>query len=146
MRINWGTGILIVIIIFLIAIISFVLFTTTHKINLVEEDYYPKELNYDSQMEKQANTDALVEKISFIKGDSAVLIAFPQSFAGKEVEGSILVYRPSDYAKDKLYPIRLDTAGQQFIPTGNLLPGKYIFKVDWVCDGVKYFQEQVIIN
>jgi hypothetical protein len=146
MKINWGTGILIVIIVFLIAIISFVIFTTTHKVNLVEEDYYPKELNFDSQIEKNSNTEALDEKVSFIVKDSLVVIAFPDFVDAKLVEGTILVYRPSDYDEDLRYNIELDTNNYQYIPTYKLLQGKYILKIDWTFEGKNYFQEKVIIN
>jgi hypothetical protein len=146
MKINWGTGILIVIIVFLIAIISFVIFTTTHKVNLVEEDYYPKELNFDSQIEKNSNTEALDEKVSFIVKDSLVVIAFPDFVDAKLIEGTILVYRPSDYDEDLRYNIELDTNNYQYIPTYKLLQGKYILKIDWTFEGKNYFQEKVIIN
>ena len=146
MKINWGTGILIVIIVFLVAIISFVIYTSTIKVNLVEEDYYPKELNFDDQIEKNTNTEALVEKVNFIVFDSLILIDFPDFFDKKVVEGSILVYRPSDYAEDLRYNIDLDTNGYQFIPTHTLLKGKYILKLDWTCEGVNYCPEKVIMN
>jgi len=146
MKINWGTGILIVIIVFLIGIISFVVFTTSHKVNLVEEDYYPKELVYDSQIEKISNTEALEEKISIYTADSMIVVIFPSIVENKTLDGSILLYRPSDYEEDILYDIELDSNRLQILPTAGLLPGKYIIKIDWSCDGVNYYQEKVIIN
>ena len=146
MKINWGTGILIVIIIFLVTMISFAFYTTTQKVNLVEKDYYPKELNFDTQIEKNSNTEALEEKISFIKDDSLLLVRFPSFVEANKVEGSILVYRPSDFEEDIKYTITLDTNRIQYIPTNKLLPGKYIIKVDWAYQGVNYFQEKAIIN
>ncbi|RLD31593.1 MAG: hypothetical protein DRI97_13045 [Bacteroidetes bacterium] len=147
MKINWGTGILIFIILFLIAIISFVIFANTQKVKLVEEDYYPKELNFDSQMEKQANAEALTEKVSIgLSADSLIFIRFPEFFDQKQVKGSILIYRPSDDKEDIYYEIALDSNSSQILPAGELLPGKYIIKLDWTAAGVKYFQEQVIIN
>ena len=146
MKINWGTGILIFIIFFLIAIISFVIFTTTHKINLVEEDYYPKELNYDDQIEKNTNTEALDEKISISLADSLIILGFPGFTEGKEVKGSILLYRPSDFEEDKLYSIELDSNLRQILPAKGLLSGKYIIKIDWTCDDISYYQEKVLIN
>jgi len=147
MKINWGTGILIFIVLFLIAIVSFVIFATTQKVNLVEEDYYPKELNFDSQMEKNANTEALSEKVIFGQiEDSLIFIHFPKFFIPEQVEGSIHIYRPSDDKEDLLYRIKLDSNAYQLLPADNLLPGKYIIKLDWTFEGVEYYQEQVLIN
>lgn len=146
MKFNWGTGIALVIIVFLIAVISFVLFTTTIPIDLVEEDYYPRELNYQEQITMQANTDALEEKLTFEKTDSLLLVSFPDFFRGKVVSGTILVYRPSDHTQDKLYPIELDSNNFFYIPAFRLLPGKYILKANWTCEGIPYYQENVFIN
>jgi hypothetical protein len=65
---------------------------------------------------------------------------------GKRVDGSILLYRPSDYEEDKLFTIQLDSNLRQVLPATGLLKGKYIIKIDWNCDDVAYFQEKVIIN
>lgn len=146
MKFNWGTGILIVIILFLIAVISFVIFTSTQKVNLVVEDYYPKELNYDSQIEKNTNTEALEEKISIHTVDSLIILIFPPLVEEKIVEGSILLYRPSDFEADILYEIQLDSNRRQILPATSLLPGKYIIKIDWSCDSINYYQEKVIVN
>lgn len=146
MKFTWGTGILLVIIIFLIAIISFVFFSRTQKVNLVEEDYYPKELNFDTQIEKQSNTEALTEKIRFTVSDSVIVVDFPAFVEEEMVEGTIQVYRPSDFEEDLLYTIELDSGGMQYIPTEGLLPGRYIIKVDWSFDGKEYYQEKAIIN
>lgn len=146
MKLNWGTGILIFIILFFIGIFSFIYFTTTLETNLVEKDYYPKELEYDSHQEKLRNTAGLEEKISFLKSKEQIGIQFPAFTRGEPVEGSIHLYRPSDYQKDIMISISLDTNASQQIPTGNLLPGKYIVKIDWSFKGIPYYQEEIYIH
>jgi hypothetical protein len=146
MKINWGTGILIVIIIFLIAMISFVIFTTSHKVNLVEKDYYPKGLKYDNHMEKSANALALEEQVGVARSDSGLIITFPDFFLDKKLDGKVLFYRPSDAGDDKSFEIKLDTNLQQHIPAGSLVPGRYVIKIDWNCDSVSYYQEIDINN
>jgi len=146
MKFNWGTGILIFIILFFIAIFSFVYYTTTHDVNLVERDYYPKELDYDTQQEKMSNTADLDEKIVFSKSKEIIKVHFPDFTKNDTLSGTIQLYRPSDFKKDITYPISVDTSSSQIVPTGNLLAGKYIIKVDWSFNGVDYYQEEVYIH
>ena len=146
MKFNWGTGILIFIILFFIAIFSFVYFASTVKINLGEEDYYPKELAYQNIIDKKNNTKSLPEKITFEHRGNTLIISFPAIIEGKKPGGTILLYRPSDYTLDIEHKINTDAEGRQFISTEQLLPGKYIIKIDWVLDSIQYYQEEIFIN
>ena len=146
MKFNWGTGIFIFIILFFIAIFSFVFYTTTHEVNLVEQSYYPRGLEYDAQQEKMNNTAGLAQKIRFEKSKEVLRILFPDFLNEDSVSGTIRLYRPSDYKKDILFNIQLDSASSQIIPAEGLLPGKYIIKVDWSHMGINYYQEEVYIH
>jgi len=146
MKINWGTGILIVIIVFFIAIFSFIFFSTTQKVNLVEEDYYPKELDFDTQMDKIRNTNNLDEKILFEFPEELIVISFPEIVRNKTPNGSILIYRPSDYEDDITIDIQLNDDNQQILSSKELLAGKYIIKIDWELEGIRYYQEKSFIN
>ena len=146
MKFNWGTGIFIFIILFFIAIFSFVFYTTTHEVNLVEQGYYPRGLEYDAQQEKMINTAGLAQKIRFEKSKEALRILFPDFINGDSVSGTIRLYRPSDYKKDILFNIQLDSASSQIISAEGLVPGKYIIKVDWSHMGINYYQEEVYIH
>ena len=63
MKFNWGHGIAAFIGFFFIAIFSFIFFTLQFETNLVEEDYYPKEIAYQEKIDKMHNTELLKEKI-----------------------------------------------------------------------------------
>ena len=111
MRINWGTGLLIFIIFFVVAVFGFVLFTTSYNINLVEEDYYPKELKYGERMKKISNSYHLEENIEVNKRAELIELRFPTFTHREKPEGVIQVYRPSDYRMDKYYEIDIDDSG-----------------------------------
>ena len=55
MKFNWGTGNFIFIVVFFIVIFSFIYYTTTQQINLVEEDYYEKEIKFQEQIDRIHN-------------------------------------------------------------------------------------------
>jgi hypothetical protein len=141
MKWNWGTGIFIVIVLFLVACVAFIVYTQGEKWSLVEEDYYPKELRHEEKLVKMRNANALSEQLKVIIEKPNLVLTFPADLHGKAVTGSINIYRPSDETLDVIVPVAPDTALQQFIPLQKLRPGRYVVKVDWTTSGVNYFKE-----
>lgn len=145
MKINWGTGIFIFLVIFFIAIFSFVYFAFMQEVDLVEDDYYPRELTYEQQIEKRQNLKQLGEEIRIIQNNKMLTLNFPASQNLEKIEGEILIYRPSDSKADLKYKIKIDSLNTQTIIADKLLNGKYIVKVDWSYQNKKFFQELIII-
>jgi len=144
MKFTWGTGIFIYIVLFVMICLAFIWYTTTLHINMVEEDYYPKELRHEEQLNKERNANALHERMQIaIKRDSLKLI-LPGEMHGKKLTGQIHIYRPSDETLDLLLPLRPDTAGMQSVSRARLAKGKYIVKVEWATVTTKYYEEQEI--
>jgi len=142
MKFNWGTGIVIVIILFVIGIGSLVYISMKQQINLVYKDYYPQELKHQTQIDKRNNSLLLKENIKIDYINDAIELNFPHFFRFDRVQGDILLYRPSDFRKDVIVKIKLDEKGFQQIPTTSLDKGKYTVKVDWTHEGIPYFFEQ----
>jgi len=114
------------------------------KEDLVDKNYYPKEVEYQKQIHKVNNYELLGEEITATKIESSIIISFPESHK-TSVKGDILIYRPSDASLDINLKIKADLNNQQFINTEKLKPGKYILKIDWECEGIGYYHELIII-
>ncbi len=145
MKFTWGHGILIFIILFVIATVSFVIFTFSVTYNLVEEDYYPKGLKYGDQIKKIANTSVLSQKVIVSLQQNNVCVLFPDTCKGHKISGSIHIYRPSDERMDQQLPISLDTSNQMLIPVVKMIHGKYLLKIDWKIDATSYYQEETVM-
>ena len=145
MKWNWGTGIFIVIVLFLGACTAFIIYSQRQKWSLVEEDYYPKELRHEEKLIKMRNANALVAQLSVGIEKPNLAIRFPADFKGKVLSGSIDIYRPSDEALDVILAVATDTSLVQFVPLQRLTQGRYVVKVDWSCGGKDYYREQDII-
>ncbi len=144
MKFTWGTGIFLVIVIFLLAVVAFFIYMSNLDINLVEDNYYEKELMYQQKIDKMKNAGALSEKVSIKAEQEAVVISFPKLFHPESCTGAILFYRPSDPAKDFSVPLQLNDSLLQVIGTGHLDPGKWTIKIDWTSEGTGYYVEQGI--
>lgn len=144
-RFNWGTGIFIVITFIFLGVIGFFIFSAHLDINLVESNYYEKELVYEERISHMRNAGNLHEKVVVQQQAGAIVIQFPDTARNSGITGTIWFYRPSDEGKDFTVPIRLDDSLRQVIDKKGTFPGKYLVKIDWIMAQVPYYQEEVLI-
>lgn len=145
MKFNWGTGIAIFYTLFVLALVFAVVKSTTVDHSLVTEDYYQKDLDYQSQIDKEVNAQGLETDLLIRYSDPERIIRFQFPTDLGPASGSILFFRPSDKALDFEWPIQPDEAGEQVIPTNNMLPGLWKVKVDWRAGEKVYYKEDTII-
>lgn len=143
-KFNWGTGIAIVIVIFLLANAVVIYKSLQQKYDLVAEEYYPQGLEYQKQIDRFANANALAGKIVMNEDNGKIVINYPAELKGKKVSGQVVFFRPSDENADFTDSIRFDSAMIQQIPVQKLVKGKYIAKFFWIMDGKEFAHESVI--
>lgn len=141
---NWGTGIFIVIALFLMAVVAFFIYMSNLDINLVEDNYYEKELVYQQKIDKLKNTGTLPSKISVTTTEDAVILRFPETLGDSSTQGHIIFYRPSDPSKDFTVELKPDDSLMQVIPATGMIPGKWTVKIDWTTLGTGYYFEEGI--
>ena len=144
-KFNWGTGILITIIIFMVITISTVVFLMNQDVDLVADDYYNKGIQHQSQIERVNRTNEMVEKVSINQGNGIIIFNFPKTYSQKSFEGTIQFYRPSNSKKDFSLPISIDTSAQQIVPTQNLEKGYWTVKLNWTQDSIEYYKESSFV-
>lgn len=145
---NWGKGIVIAFIIFVTLILSVVFFSMTQDVNLVSEDYYKQEIEYQERIDDLKNTMALIEKPNLTKsGPSVITVTFPNEVYDGFKEGTILFFRPSNASRDFTIEISLDSAGQQVINMAKMKEGAWRAKMSWSSnDGKGYYDEFVVVR
>lgn len=144
-KFNWGTGILITIIVFMIITISTVLFLMNQDVDLVATDYYNKGIQHQEQIDRVNRTNEMDDAVQINPENGLVRLVFPKSFAEKNINGTIQFYRPSDSKKDFSLPISIDTSAQQMVPTQNLDKGYWTVKLNWTQDSVEYYKESSFV-
>ena len=140
-KFNWGTGIFLVIVLFLLANAVVIYKSLQQKYDLVAEEYYPDGLEYQKQIDRFAKANALSSAISITEKADGLAITYPAELKGKSVKGEVIFFRPSDENADFRDSIRFDTAMVQKIPLEKFINGKYIAKFFWKMDGVEYAHE-----
>ena len=146
MKINWGTGLVIGMALF----IGFILFlvyrmTTDNTLehDLVTEGYYQKEMELQDNIYAQQNTAALEKQITGIKNDMGYLLQFPEGFEPQKIKGKVFLYRPSNKQLDFELPLEL-TDPNLLIPDNRLLDGRWNITIDWEYEEKKYrFKKEI---
>jgi len=147
MKMNWGTGIFITIVVFLIGMISLVIISSMQPLNLVMPDYYPKAIDYQSQIERIERTNALDDKIDISQDDINLIIQFPKIDSLTTAKGKILVFFPRDNNLDKEFDIKLNSELKQLISKENMINGRCVIKIKWTQGGLEYYSEEdLMIN
>lgn len=146
MKINWGTAIVLAFIGFISFIMYFVIMMMTDKkydFDLVTENYYGQELEFQHDLDKQKSGNKLEENISWSKTDEGILIEFPEKFDLKDISGKVFLYRPSNKQLDFETAISLSDHNL-LIPDKRLLDGRWNIIVDWQYKGNSYMYKKDI--
>ncbi len=139
MRMNWGWKITIVYSLFVIAMVSAVIFSTTLDVNLVEENYYDKEVAFQKEIDQKQNAinDSVVFKVNVLN-DSIEL-----NIPVKEAQGKIYFVRAADINNDKKFELKLVNGKQKFAKE-LFKPGSYEIQVEWKNNNKEYYWEEKI--
>ncbi|WP_053187424.1 FixH family protein, partial [Sunxiuqinia dokdonensis] len=115
LKINWGTGIVIALLIMMSAMLYLVSIAVRQDFDLVEKDYYQKSVNYQNQIDKINNVSKLAAPVKLSQTDQAIQLDFPQLFQNEQLSGTIHIYSPVSEKNDLTLPIRLDAGLSQSI-------------------------------
>lgn len=137
-------GIIIAIIIPIVLLIVFVIFSSQNTFTLVERDYYQKEINYQSQIDRKMRTNQLSQKVNIYNDGEGVVLQFPSIFLLEDINGKIIFFRPSDSNLDFDTQLDLNQDGLQTISSAHLKKGAWIVKVFWNNQQYEYYYEKRI--
>lgn len=136
MKFNWGTGIAIFLVMFLGAAAAFIIFALNQDVSLVHKDYYEKGVDYSEQINVINRSAIFREKIQVITESKGITIALDSALAVSIDSGKVILYRPSDKKLDLEMP--LVKPGPVEIAADKLEFGRYILKINWYANGLKY--------
>ena len=143
---NWGHKIALLYISFVVMTLAFVFYFMGQKVDLVTDDYYKEEIQYQDQIDRVKNATSLKDPIdvSYSPAEKKVNISFPKSQAGDVIKGNIFFYRPSNSAEDRKFAIHPEDTGVQSIYVGSFHNGLWKIKILWSTGGKEYYYEKMI--
>ena len=140
---NFGGKIVILYLSFVALILTLVFNCYSMDVDLVSDDYYAQEINFQQKINATNNEKDLKGSITHvINGKSVVLIA-DSSLIAKDFNGTINFFRPSDSKMDVHLKMNFKN-NEQVIETKQLVHGAYKLQLSWSSNQKNYYKEDVI--
>ncbi|MDO5614656.1 MAG: FixH family protein [Cruoricaptor ignavus] len=139
-KFTWGHGIVIALASFMIFILSMIFFFTKSWQNaeLVSNNYYEEELNYQEVIDAKNNADALTAKPTFVQNSAGITITFPEEIVIDKNTVNFHLYRTDDAKLDVDKDLSLSADRSINIPDKVLFPGSYTLKIRWYTNDKPY--------
>jgi hypothetical protein len=146
-KLHWGIAIAVFYSIFVLFLVGNVIFSATQRNDLVDNNYYGKELKYQDQIDKSARTKKLPQQLKVVKNPNKLSLLFPDIFNGKNITGNVEMYRPSNASLDRKIALNINSNNSQIIDLNLISKGYWKLKINWfVNDSAYYSEESVTID
>jgi len=129
---------------FILLMTSFMIRAASNQEELVAENYYEQEIEYQGQIDKLNMTSTLSEAVRMTVVGSELVIEMPMDVRDKTITGELYLQRPSDSRADERMPITLDANRMMRVALGERLKGAYNVQLDWSADGTAYLSKDRI--
>jgi len=138
---NWGKGIVIVMALFMTFILVLVISFMSHSVDLESEDYYQREINYQSEITAMNKSNELKEKLIMTSLEDYVSVVVPNELNCDNIQ--IEMKRPDNKDLDKRY--KVNNTKSYLIDKNKLVKGLYNVEIRYQVNGAEYMQKQTII-
>lgn len=127
---NWGNGIILVYSFFVLGIGYLVYRSTQTEFDLVEDDYYQKELEYQNDIDEYNRAIQMNIAVDLVSTETSI-IANLYGFNGEISAGEVWFYSPTSKSNDKKYKLNAKSGNVWAFPVKDFNHGKYEVKIHW---------------
>ena len=140
MKITWGKGITIAMIAFMSFILYMVFTLMATNTDLESEDYYQKEIEFETEIKAVNNTNKLNEKVKVSQNEDFLIVQFPNLENMDSL--SVFLFRPNNEKEDQLFTI--EDSKTLIIPNKKLKIGSYNLKIQFKIKDELYMQKESV--
>lgn len=137
---NWGKGIAIALTLFIGFILFLAISLMRTNFDLVSDDYYQREINYQDEIQAIQNANDLPDSINISITETHVLILLPQESEYKNIIVEFL--RPNDKNLDQTF--KIEETKTFTIEKEKFIPGKYDIRMSFSVDNKPCLQKEKI--
>lgn len=136
---HWGWGIALAILLGAGALIFLVIKSSQVPYDMVMEDYYEEEMDYEDKIRAQKRFDALPSPFEIFQNEDVVILQFPLECLNTSItDAELKLYRPASKQGDIIIPFELDKDAQIMINKEELQEGNYMLRGNWYMDDIRY--------
>lgn len=142
---NWGHKITVVIAIFILAMVSMVYLAFQQTNDMVDTNYYDKELKYQLKIDAAQNLNAASNEVLVTQYEKNVRVLLPKSLIQNFANGKLEFLKSDDKNKDLNLTFQPDSSGSFTIEGKKFSRGLYKVRLQWESDDKSYYREQDIM-
>lgn len=142
---NWGKGILLVLIAFVGLMTWFLVMAARNPEPLVTEAYYEQELAYQSRIDETERAHALTAPVAIVVQDHRIQLRFPEELRGSTITGVLTLRRPNDPKADRSVTIASAVGAVFSTEQLDLRRGRYDALLSWAAGGIQYYTEEKLV-
>ncbi|MBK6859200.1 MAG: FixH family protein [Saprospiraceae bacterium] len=135
---SWGYKILIAYALFFVMIISFLYIASQQTNEMLETNYYEKEIQFQKILTGSDNLNVLNETINLKLSSEHLEINFPKEGIKDQPLIHLEFIKMSDQSKDFNLDIKTNENGKIIIPTEKFSKGYYRLQMQWESNGKPY--------
>lgn len=135
---SWGKGITIVMISFMTFILYMVVTLMSKNTDLESENYYEREMEFDTEINALTNTNQLKEKVKVTQDENYFVVQFPDVENINSIE--VLMFRPNNEKDDKTFTV--NDSKTLMIPINKLKKGAYKMNIQYKIKDELYMQKE----
>jgi nitrogen fixation protein FixH len=132
---NWGWKIVVVYAVFVTGIMYLVIKARHQNFDMVEKNYYQRELEFEKKLEASRNYASLGQEVQVSLIGEQVSLTFPHTVNN----GELWLYCTHDSHQDIRQPILTDTNDMISVPVSGLSTGNYLVQCMWNENGRDYY-------
>lgn len=139
---NWGNKLVIVFVAFTVLIGTLVYKAINAQYDLVSEEYYQDELEYEDHITAVKNATKLSD-VTVLQSATSIIVTLPKEMNGYKIDGNAWFYYKTNAAKDRRQVFStsdgITSFAKQGLPKGNVL-----LKLNWTSGNENYYVEKII--
>lgn len=143
-QLNWGHKLAIVIVLFLVAMLTMVFYAARQDNEMIDDNYYQKELGYQDLIDAQRNLLGISANNIVSQDMDEVIFTLPiGTFEGLD-SGRVELLRTDAQRLDRFLDIQPDGTNRRSILKSELSPGMYRARIRWTSKGIPYYKEESV--
>lgn len=142
---SWGYKVIIILGLFVAGILTMVVISMKQTNEMVDSDYYEKELLYQGIIDGKKNLSALKDTVVLAREGDNVTVALPYGTDTRFETGYIEFLRFSNSSGDQRITIKASATNKYALPVAGFTKGLYKVRMEWVNSGTYYYHEQDFI-
>ncbi len=141
---HWGYRIMIAYIAGVAFLLFFVIGSMLTRTEMVEDNYYEKELGFNQRIKDRTNADLAGERILIAREGDSVTVQLDSSLAKQLHNGLLDAYYAAGEQADRHFVIPASPYGRYAFPVAVFHKGSYIFRLSFTRGTKSYYKEKNI--